>query len=102
MAREAGLHFERFPIPDRGVPASVAHSRALWVNLADRLRAGHSVGIHCRAGIGRSSLMAAGVLLEIGVSEDHAWAVIASARGLAVPDTEAQRAWVSQLRIVWR
>jgi hypothetical protein len=52
MAREAGLRFERFPIPDRGVPASVAHARALWVDLADRLRAGRSVGIHCRAGIG--------------------------------------------------
>jgi hypothetical protein len=74
MAREAGLRFERFPIPDRGVPASVARARALWVDLADRLRAGRSVGIHCRAGIGRSSLMAAGVLLEIGVSEDPAWA----------------------------
>jgi predicted protein tyrosine phosphatase len=87
MAREAGLRFERFPIPDRGVPASVARARALWVDLADRLRAGRSVGIHCRAGIGRSSLMAAGVLLEIGVSEDPAWAVIAAARRWAVPDT---------------
>jgi protein-tyrosine phosphatase len=102
IAREAGLRFERFPIPDRGVPATVAHARALWVDLADRLRAGRSVGIHCRAGIGRSSLMAAGVLREIGVPEDHAWVVIAAARGLAVPDTEAQRAWLSQTRLVSR
>jgi hypothetical protein len=86
-AREAGLRFERFPIPDRAVPASAANARALWIDLADRLRAGRGVGIHCRAGIGRSSLMAAGVLREIGVSEDHVWTLIASARGWAVPDT---------------
>jgi protein-tyrosine phosphatase len=93
---EAGMRFDRFPIPDRSVPASVADARALWVDLGNRLRAGCGVGIHCRAGIGRSSLMAAGVLGEMGVPEDRAWAQIAAARGLAVPDTEAQRQWLSQ------
>src|ERR1700738_5008741 len=54
------------------------------VDLADRPRAGRGVGIHCRAGIGRSSLMGAGVLRGLGVSEDPAWALITATRGLAM------------------
>ena len=51
--------------------------------------------IHCRAGIGRSSLIAACVLVRAGHDVNSAFDTIAKARGVEVPDTEAQRAWVS-------
>ena len=47
--------------------------------------------IHCRAGIGRSSLMAACALVCIGVEAKAALALIGAARGLTVPDPDEQR-----------
>jgi protein-tyrosine phosphatase len=52
------------------------------------------VAIHCRAGIGRSSLVAAAVLVLKGWIAADALAAIATARRLPVPDTELQRQWV--------
>ena len=92
----AGLSFERFPIADRSVPTSADAARRLWIQLAARIRAGRSVGIHCRAGIGRSGLMIAGTLLHLGVPAREAWERTAKARGLSVPDTEKQREWLSE------
>lgn len=94
---EAGMGFENFPIPDRGVPASVLESRTLWVDLADKIRNGQAVGIHCRASIGRAGLMAAGVLAQLGVPLEEAWRRASAARGRPVPDTEEQRQWLASV-----
>ena len=59
-----------------------------------QVREGKAVSIHCRAGIGRSSLIAAGVLICSGLAADDALRLIGIARGIDVPDTEAQREWV--------
>ena len=96
MTREQGISFVRFPIPDRSVPTSVEAAHRLWNELATRIRAGGSVGIHCRAGIGRSGLMVAGTLIHLGISAGEAWQRTAKARGLAVPDTERQREWLHE------
>jgi protein-tyrosine phosphatase len=94
---EAGLSFQRFPIPDRGVPFSRIDAETLWLDLANRVRNGRSVAVHCRAGIGRSGLITAGVLMRLGVSPDEAWRKISKARGLPVPDTPEQKQWVDHL-----
>jgi hypothetical protein len=57
IAERVGLTFEKFSIPDRGVPASFESAHTLWNRLAAKISAGRSVGIHCRAGIWRSGLM---------------------------------------------
>jgi len=44
----------------------------------------------CRAGIGRSGLVGACVLGLFGVVPDAPFAMLSRARGVAVPDTEAQ------------
>jgi protein-tyrosine phosphatase len=62
--------------------------------LAAGLRDGRSIAIHCRAGIGRSSVIAACALIAFGVEAEQALALIKSCRGLNVPDTDAQRDWV--------
>jgi protein-tyrosine phosphatase len=93
--RDAEIEFVAFPIPDRGVPASLRGTQRLVLRLSDAVAEGKAVAVHCRAGIGRSSLVAACVLVRNGYDVNSAFDTIAKARGLEVPDTEAQRAWVS-------
>jgi protein-tyrosine phosphatase len=91
---DKAIEFVGFPIPDRGVPESRRATVELAMRLADRVRDGRSVAVHCRAGIGRSGLIAACVLGLTGIGIDLAFKAISEARGVAVPDTEQQRAWV--------
>lgn len=94
LCADANIVFDSFPIPDQGVPSN-AHrlsekSRKIYLDCAG----GDSTAIHCRAGIGRSSLVAAAVLLHVGLSVDQAFARIQDARGLEVPDTPEQAQWL--------
>jgi protein-tyrosine phosphatase len=88
------IEFVSFPIPDRGVPNSIGEAVRLTDAIAARLEDGDAVAIHCRAGIGRSSLIAACVLVRSGLDTASAFKAIEQARGLRVPDTEEQRVWV--------
>jgi len=67
LSRTQGLKFCEFPIPDLGVPKSSATTRELLDNLRSDLDVGKQIAIHCRQGIGRSGLIAAGVLIVSGV-----------------------------------
>jgi len=91
--RERGITFLSFPIPDRGVP-DIREAQHLAETVARDIADGRSVAIHCRAGIGRSSLMAACVLICSGMDACEALQLIKDARGVPVPDTEEQRDWV--------
>jgi hypothetical protein len=51
LSMKAGLSFERFPIPDRGVPVSADAAAQLFDRIASKIANGRSVGVHCRAGI---------------------------------------------------
>lgn len=91
-----GVEFLRFPILDRGVPSSMADARLFVDGLAQRLADGRAVLIHCRAGIGRTGMIAACCLTTSGMPPDEAFERIAMARGTQVPDTEEQRRWVGE------
>ena len=95
-ARDAGLEFVSIPIPDRSVPDPATVLPDLQC-LAGRVRDGAHVVTHCRFGIGRSSLLAAGILVLNGLPPEQAWEQLQRARGLTVPDTPAQRAWPNEL-----
>jgi protein-tyrosine phosphatase len=95
-AEHAGLRFVNFPIPDRGLPASLENLTTLLSNLEAQIAKGRKIGIHCRACIGRSSVVAAALLVRAGASAGEAWRRISRARGLPVPDTAEQRAWVER------
>jgi len=97
LCRAHGIAFLSFPIPDGGVPASPVDTAALARRLADVIEAGGTVGVHCRASIGRSGMIAASVLMALGHSEGHALEAVATGRGLRVPETLEQRAWVSSV-----
>ncbi|MEA1674524.1 protein-tyrosine phosphatase family protein [Nitrospirillum sp. BR 11163] len=94
LCRGWGMAFTTLPIPDRGVPNSLRQVTALARRLSQELAAGRPVAVHCRAGIGRSSLLAACVMACAGLDAATAFARIAQARGMPVPDTDEQRAWV--------
>ena len=96
LCGEHGIAFRSFPIPDRSVPESMGEVRALVRRLRGDLAAGRSIVFHCWAGIGRSSLMAAALLVGCGLAPDEAFERIGEARGLQVPDTEQQRIWVER------
>jgi protein-tyrosine phosphatase len=93
---ELGIEFVSFPIPDGGVPARAREAIALAEAIIVRLKEGKSVGLHCRAGIGRSALIAACVLALFGIAPGAAFDLIEKARGVKVPDTEGQRKWVAK------
>jgi protein-tyrosine phosphatase len=92
--RRQGLDFVSFPIEDRRVPASAEEFHRLLDQLQRQIEAGRSIAIHCRAGIGRSSMIAAGLLLRNGFSVETAFRALEQARGFPVPDTPEQRAWI--------
>ncbi|MBN9501413.1 MAG: dual specificity protein phosphatase family protein [Armatimonadetes bacterium] len=93
---EMGGDFIHFPITDRGVPTSVKETIALVQEITAQLRAGTSVGVHCRAGIGRASLIAACTLHQLGISHRDIYPAISRARGIQVPDTSQQIDWLDQ------
>jgi protein-tyrosine phosphatase len=94
----ASIAFYSFPISDRGIPASPEALSALACETYHRCAGGGSTLIHCRAGIGRSGLIAAAVLLHCGFDVDDAFARISLARGVPVPDTAEQRQWLETHR----
>ena len=89
-----GITYINFPIADYNVPASKLPVQQLAAELNDQLSHGACIGVHCRQGIGRSSLVAACVLVTSGESPQTAFEHIERARGRSVPDTAEQKEWV--------
>ncbi|UWZ84682.1 protein-tyrosine phosphatase family protein [Occallatibacter riparius] len=93
-ARQVGLEFLSYPIPDTYVPADVPGFRAFATDLARRLKAGEVIGFHCRGCIGRATIASACALIHLGWSAQKALHAIRKARGVWVPDTPEQEAWI--------
>jgi protein tyrosine phosphatase (PTP) superfamily phosphohydrolase (DUF442 family) len=93
VAEELGLTFLSFPIVDRGVPLAPREFHTFTSRLADDVRAGRGVAVHCRAGIGRSGIAAAAVLVSLGHEPRDVFAIVSKARGVNVPDTDEQIEW---------
>jgi len=94
LAEQIGLCFLSFPIPDRQTPSEVPSFRNFIDGLANRIREGERIGIHCRGSIGRASIAAACTLINLGSDPDAALSAIEAARGCQIPDTEEQRQWI--------
>lgn len=92
----AAIKFINLPISDRSVPLDKNAFLQTVEHLAEMVRAGQSLGVHCRASIGRSSVLAVSVLIRLGWDADKAFYAVESARGCSIPDTPEQRQWVIQ------
>jgi protein-tyrosine phosphatase len=93
-AMRAGLSFLSYPIPDAQVPEDVLSFRQFINGIADRVAARETVGVHCRGCIGRATVTAACSLIHLGWNPATALAAIQRARGVSVPDTPEQKAWI--------
>ena len=90
---ELGLKFVRMPIEDMRVPPLDAPTIALLADLRQLHFAGSSIAVHCRAGIGRSPMIAACIMLSAQCGIHSAFIQLSEARGMRVPETPEQREW---------
>ena len=88
------LEFLSLPIADFQVPTSMVMVHHLICYLQTAYQTGRTIVIHCRGGIGRSSMIAASLLVSLGVTLQEAWQHIGRARNCKVPETAAQEQWV--------
>jgi protein-tyrosine phosphatase len=96
LCEQAGITFRSFPIPDRQTPSSMTAFSKFVAELSSEAQAGRSIAVHCRASIGRSSLLLAGLLVSEGLTPEDAFSRLSTARGVEVPDTPEQVRWVRQ------
>ena len=68
-----------FEIPDRGAPEDRDAFWALAGDVANRLRCGETVLIHCAGGVGRTATLAICVLLALGEPAGEARSVVSRA-----------------------
>ena len=94
-----GIEFISYPIKDRGLPSDIDDFSAFTLHLYEQTGRGPATAVHCRAGIGRSSVVAAGVLLRCGFDPIDAFEQIEKARGVGIPDTPEQRQWIIDNRL---
>src|SRR5688572_888031 len=71
LCRSKGIEFISFPIPDRGVPDRFT-AKSLAASACRMIEEGKALATHCRAGIGRSSLMAGAVMVISGMTPSEA------------------------------
>lgn len=86
----AKLTFLNFPIEDRSQPDSGSEFSEFVERLVEEFRQGKTIAAHCRAGIGRSVVLVACILIRCGIPPEEALKLIRDARGCPVPDTTAQ------------
>ena len=89
-----GIEYRNFPIPDRGLPDKKGNIDTFINKLVSEAKEGKNIVVHCRMGIGRSSIIAGAVLLKFGLKADDVIAHISKVRGLRVPDTDEQVKWL--------
>ena len=100
------VEYRRLPIPDHGLPQSLGHMQDILNELDRALAAGRRIYLHCRAGIGRTNLVAGCWLVNRGFGGEGALAQLnerwqscsRSASWPSVPETEAQCDFVREWR----
>jgi len=85
------IEFLRFPIPDHTAPPLDGKLSEFITGLSARIAAGKNIAIHCRAGLGRSTTIAACLMVSAEIDPLRACDLISAARGYTVPETEEQR-----------
>ena len=94
----AGIEWRLLPIPDMSAP-DPALDRQLQQLLAlaeSYLGRGQRVAIHCKAGLGRTGMVAARLLMRQGSSASAAIAAIRAAHDKAAVETATQIAYLQQ------
>jgi len=95
LCKQKELTYFNFPIKDVSVPESRLEFVAFVDQLIRILKKGKNIVIHCRMGIGRTSMLTAGILIALKIKEsDTVFEYLSEIRTLNVPDTSEQIDWV--------
>ncbi len=89
-----GIEFINFQIKDHDVPQFIVPFNHLVEKLSSDLQQGKNIAIHCYAGIGRTGMLAASLLIKQGMQIDEALIDLSRTRGLRVPETIQQITWL--------
>ncbi len=91
------ITFVNYPIRDRGIP-----EKDSFINLIEdtykRIKLGEKIAVHCRMGIGRASMVSAGVLIMEGINPNIVFDLLSKKRTLNVPDTNIQKDWILKIK----
>ena len=91
------IGFINFPIEDMSLPSDFDAFVAIADELHRMAKIGAQIVIHCRAGIGRSGMLACAVVMNEKINSSKAIKIVANARGLDIPDTAEQRDFIHLL-----
>jgi protein-tyrosine phosphatase len=90
-AKATGMAVIRFPIVDVSVPKDEPAFARLIVQVIERLKAGETVALHCKGGLGRTGLAAGCCLVGMGMPADQAIATVRAARSGTIETGEQER-----------
>jgi len=102
VCRSYGIEFISYPIIDRSVPDSKRSFIAFLDDVNYHLSKGRKIGVHCRMGVGRSTLILAAIMTRQGIAPTTAWEILERSRGREVPDTLEQKGWIDDLAMLMR
>jgi protein-tyrosine phosphatase len=83
----------RFEVPDRSAPEDRNAFWALAGDVAQRLKSGEVVLIHCAGGVGRTAMLAVCVLLALGEPVGDARSVVSRAGSTVETAPQSQLIW---------
>jgi len=89
LTQAIGMEFQRFPIPDYGVP-DFLDLQVQITRIGKDLSNGRHVLVHCRGGVGRTGLICCCLMLTTGISVPDAISIVTRQRGEQVPETPEQ------------
>ena len=93
LPRDHGVQVLRHPIVDMGVPADPLAYRAVLADVLARVKAGQTVAIACRGGLGRTGTAVACLLVMAGLAPDDAIALTRRSRHGTI-ERDGQEAFV--------
>jgi len=96
FCEESQIDFISFPIKDRSVPINDDAFFRLIDNLEKRVKNNQNIIVHCRMGIGRTSLILSALLIRLGFESQEVFGKLSEIRTLEVPDTDEQVDWIMQ------
>jgi len=88
------IDFINFQIKDHSTPQFFVPFNHLIEKLCKEIKKDRNIAIHCYAGIGRTGIIAASLLIKMGMQVDEALIALSQTRGLRVPETLQQITWL--------
>ncbi|PID49108.1 MAG: hypothetical protein CR991_08460 [Proteobacteria bacterium] len=90
LCQTLGLEFMQYPIRDRRAPTDQRSFKKIVTQLYSELRSGKNIAIHCYAGIGRTGVLSACLLIKDGMTPQEAVELLSQKRGCDMPQTQEQ------------